>query len=44
MRRGILLLAMLAALGACGIKGDPVTPRPDPPRIPPAGEDGGLEL
>lgn len=44
MRRAALFLLVLAALAACGIKGEPVSPGQDVPTIPPAGEDGGLDL
>lgn len=44
MRCVALLLAVLAVLAGCGIKGEPVSPGQEPPPIPPAGESGGLEL
>lgn len=44
MRRATLLLVMLVGLAACGIKGGPVTPGEHAPPIPPAGENGGLDL
>lgn len=44
MKTVAFLLVMVAGLAGCGIKGSPVTPRPDVPPIPPAGEDGGLDL
>lgn len=44
MRKLALLWVVLAGLAACGIKGNPVTPEPNVPPIPPAGENGGLDL
>lgn len=44
MKTALVVLLMLLGLAGCGIKGNPVTPRPGLPSIPPAGEEGGLDL
>lgn len=44
MRRIALLFAVLAGLAACGIKSEPESPTQGLPQIPPAGQNGGLEL